>query len=162
MIRYTKTRKVKSPSRGTDFSAGIDFFVPDDFNTQILEPGSDILIPSGIIMEIPQHCMLIGVDKSGIASSYLAKVRCGMDAKRPDMNTSLVVGAKLIDADYSGEIHIHLINTGKNPVQIVPGMKVAQFVLVPVFYDDCIEVSKESLLFPAGRGAGGFSSTGLK
>lgn len=161
MIRYAKVRDVKDPQRGTQFSAGIDFFVPNDFNTQIVEGGSDILIPSGIIMEIPEHCMLIGVDKSGISSSYLAKIRCGMNAKCPDMNSPIIVGAKLIDADYSGEIHIHLINAGKNPITIIPGMKIAQFVLLPVFYDSCIEVSRDSLFFPKSRGSGGFSSTGI-
>ena len=53
MIRFIKIRDVKSPVRGTYYSAGIDFFVPNDFTEKTINPQEDILIPSGIIVEIP-------------------------------------------------------------------------------------------------------------
>lgn len=157
MIRFTKTRDVKTPQRGTSYSAGVDFFIPNDFPESIIMPGEDILIPSGIKAEIPEHCCLLGVDKSGIASSFTAKSKAGIkgDANR---DTSLIVGAKLIDADYHGEIHLHIINTGKHFTILKPGMKIAQFILLPVFYDTWVE--SNDLKVPDGRD-GGFSSTGV-
>ena len=160
MIRFAKVREVKSPSRGSMFSAGIDFFVPEDFVSKVVLPGEDILIPSGIKMEIPEHTMLMGVDKSGIASSAAAKERCGMREKSSLLSSTILVGAKLIDADYPGEIHIHLINVGKKPITIEAGQKVAQFVLMPVFYDSPVEVDESELRIPSTERAGGFGSTG--
>lgn len=160
MIRYVKVRPVKSPSRGTAFSAGIDFFVPNDFQESIVRPNEDILIPSGLIMEIPEHCALLGVDKSGIASSRVAKERCGMVEKNANLPSAVIVGAKLIDADYPGEIHIHLINVAQVPIVIQPGQKIAQFMLVPVFYDNPIEVSAEEMHIVGSERVGGFGSTG--
>ena len=79
-----------------------------------------------------------------------------------DIPSSVIVGAKLIDADYHGEIHIHLINTGKEPIIVKAGRKIAQFILVPVFYDIMQEVTKEELRNPQTERIGGFSSTGVK
>lgn len=159
MIRFIKTRDVKSPSRGTAYSAGVDFFIPNDFHEIVLIPGEDILIPSGIKAEIPEHCCLLGVDKSGIASSYSAKITAGINGGDKNKDTALIVGAKLIDADYSGEIHLHIINCGNQATILRPGMKIAQFVLLPVYYDTWIE--SDELRIPTGRN-GGFSSTGIK
>lgn len=142
------------------FSAGIDFFVPADFGSKVVLPGEDILIPSGIKMEIPEHTMLVGVDKSGIASSAAAKEQCGMHEKSSLLSSAIIVGAKLIDADYPGEIHLHLINVGKKPIIIEAGQKVAQFVLMPVFYDSPIEVEESELRVPSTERVGGFGSTG--
>lgn len=161
MIRFTKVRDVKSPERGTSFSAGIDFFVPNDYDEKIILPGEDILIPSGVRLEIPEHCALIGVDKSGISSSDIAKEYAGIKNKMNSIPTAVIVGAKLIDADYPGEVHIHLINVGKREMLIKPGMKVAQFMLVPIFYDRIIEVPVSELRIPGGERSGGFSSTGV-
>ena len=71
-MRFFKVRDVKSPERGTQYSAGIDFFVPNDFVTRTIIPGEDILIPSGIKVGLPPGTMLMGADKSGIASSKKA------------------------------------------------------------------------------------------
>lgn len=160
MIRYTKIRDVKAPQRGSTLSAGIDFFVPNDFISKEILPNEDILIPSGLKMEIPEHCALIGVDKSGIASSMIAKEKCGMKEKNPLLSSAIIVGAKLIDADYPGEIHIHLINVGKCSIRIEPGMKIAQFMLIPVFYDGLVEAMPEQMHIRLTERSGGFGSTG--
>ena len=47
-MKVAKVRDVKTPERGTDKSAGIDFFVPNDFIETVLPPQRDMLIPSGI------------------------------------------------------------------------------------------------------------------
>ena len=159
-VRFFKVRDVKSPERGTAFSAGIDFFVPNDFVTTPVWPGEDILIPSGIKVGLPKGTMLMAADKSGIASSRDAKALVGMAAKDALPASSVIIGAKIIDEDYPGEVHIHLINVGHEPVTVKAGQKVAQFIVVPVLYSAPVEVENENdLLIPQTERTGGFSST---
>jgi dUTP pyrophosphatase len=150
---FTKVRPVKSPTRGTAESAGIDFFVPDDFEPVEVLPGNSTLIPSGIKCAYPPGYALILFNKSGIATKYkLTSLAC------------------VCDSDYQGEIHISLINAGLDAVSITPGMKIAQFILVPVDLAVPREVETEEVLWnswesmgrggSSERGEGGFGSTG--
>lgn len=163
IMKIATVRNVKVPTRGTEKSAGLDFYVPNDFPLSIVHPSCDILIPSGIIANIPEGYMLMAADKSGIASSLSAKNYCGMQVKADAQDTSVIVGAKICDEDYQGEIHMHIINCGYKPFRITPGMKLVQFILVPILYAD-IEVVDKNDLFESTteRGSGGFSSTGIK
>jgi len=142
-MKIAKIKDVKTPSRGTPKSAGVDFYVPNDFITTTLFPGESIKIPSGIKVSIPEDYVMIAFNKSGIALSGLS------------------VGACVIDEDYQGEIHIHLINHTNHKVEITPGKKITQFILLPVLYNN-IEIVDEKDLFDKKtyRGDGGFGSTG--
>ena len=162
-MKIAKVRDVKTPERGTDKSAGIDFFVPNDFIEKILPPQRDMLIPSGIKAKIPEGYMLMGAEKSGVVTSRQAAVLAGRTPKPTAYSSIVILGAKIVDEDYQGEIHIHLVNVGNEYVTIKPGTKIAQFILVPVSYDD-IEVIPETELFSkeTNRGEGGFGSTGDK
>lgn len=147
-MKIAKIRNVKTPRRGTDGSAGIDFFVPDDYPNELCEikPLERFFIPSGIKANVPDGYALIAMNKSGVA-----------------LKKGLVVGACVVDSDYQGEIHLHLINTSDKPVRIQPGDKLTQFLLIPV--DHClVEVVNEGDLFEeeTTRGSGGFGSTGVK
>ena len=66
-MKISKVRNVKTPSRGTEKSAGIDFFVPDDFDKKLVFPEGSILIPSGIRADVPEGYALIVFNKSGVA-----------------------------------------------------------------------------------------------
>lgn len=160
-MKITKVRDVKTPERGTAKSAGIDFFVPNDFTTTLLSPQRDMLIPSGIKAQVPEGFMLMAAEKSGVVTSKRAAVEAGRTPKPTAYNSIVILGAKIVDEDYQGEIHIHLINVGKEYVTIKPGTKIAQFILVPVSYEN-IEVVPEDQLFSevSDRGDGGFGSTG--
>lgn len=159
-LKFTKVRDVKTPERGTKYSAGIDFFVPNDFKSVALLPSSDILIPSGIKAKIPHGFMLMCADKSGIAVSKSALQRANLPIKEGKNRPSIIVGAKIVDEDYQGEIHIHIINVGYNAVIIEPGMKIVQFILVPVNYCQLEEVEEDKLFSEqTERGDGGFGST---
>lgn len=147
-MKFIKTREVKTPAYGTIGSAGIDFFVPWDFPEQRLKSGDDVLIPSGIKARVPDGYALIAHNKSGIATK-----------KR------LQVGACVVDSDYQGEIHIHVYNTkNEGSVEIAPGMKLVQFLLIPIAHADLIEGSTLEEVFPteSERGDGGFGSTDAK
>lgn len=160
-MKFAKVRDVKSPVRGTAKSAGIDFFVPNDCMPFRLFPQCDILIPSGIKANIPENMMLMAAEKSGVVTSAEAVTRAGRTPKDSAYNSVIVIGAKIIDEDYQGEIHIHLVNVGREIVTINPGTKIAQFILVPVSYDELEEVSENELFTNSTeRGEGGFGSTG--
>lgn len=159
-MRYSKVREVRSPERGTSKSAGIDFFVPSDNINYVLFPGQDALIPSGIVAEIPEGYMLMGADKSGVVTSSAACLAAGREPKIDAFPSSVIIGTKIVDEDFQGEIHIHVINVGTSPITIIPGMKIAQFILVPVSYAGLEEVPREELFTEKSeRGDGCFGST---
>jgi dUTP pyrophosphatase len=143
-MKISKIREVKTPTRGTQESAGIDFFVPADFTEKKIFPGESVFIPSGIKVNVPKNHALIAFNKSGVA-----------------LKKNLAVGACVVDEDYQGEIHLHLYNFSEQTQTVSPGEKLVQMVLVPMFYDE-VEVVEESKLFKSTteRGEGGFGSTG--
>ena len=162
-MKILKVRNVKTPTRGTDKSAGIDFYVPEDFKSFSLLPFDDLLIPSGIKANIPEGYMLMASEKSGVTTTKDACKQAGREPKPEAFISPTVLGAKIVDEDYQGEIHIHIINVGCQSITIKPGMKIAQFILVPVLYDTIEEVTSEEELYngvETQRGKGGFGSTG--
>lgn len=163
-MKFCKVRDVKSPVRGTGKAAGIDFFIPNDFNDAMpyrLNPQCDALIPSGIKIEIPEGYMLMAADKSGVVTSYMAAFKAGRKPKKEAFSSPVIIGAKIVDEDYQGEIHIHLINTGCDAICLQSGMKIAQFILVPVSYEKLEEVPTSEIFSQTSkRGDGAFGSTG--
>ena len=169
-MKIAKTRYVKTPQRGTPLSAGIDFFVPlfdEEFVNDLciknnlrqtpeklleqrcfkLIPEQRVLIPAGIKVNFEgEPKMLVAFNKSGIATKK------GLD-----------VLACVVDQDYMGEIHISLVNTSGDDVNIMENEKIVQFILIPVFYDTVEEVDENELWkTETERGVGGFGSTNNK
>jgi len=154
MIKFLLTRNVKAPSRGTTGSAGIDFYVPNDWNNgevYVLQPHSDVLIPSGVKTKFSKGYALIAFNKSGVATKQ-----------------KLDVMSCVVDSDYSGEIHIHVVNTSNDLQFITPGNKLVQFLLVPVpnvkfeILNSEEEYNKLWEMDNSERGEGGFGSTGIE
>ena len=160
-MKIAKIRDVKTPERGTEKSAGIDFFVPNYFEPFTIRPGRDLLIPSGIKVAVPEGFMLMAAEKSGVVTSRNAAITAGRTPKPTAYDSIIILGAKIVDEDYQGEIHIHLVNVGDDAITVKPGTKIAQFILVPVSYEN-VEVVPENQLFSevSDRGDGGFGSTG--
>jgi dUTP pyrophosphatase len=146
-MKITKIRDVKTPTRGTPGSAGIDFYVPNSYPSDLrnIKPSEHYFIPSGIKANVPEGYAMIAMNKSGVA-----------------LKKGLLVGACVVDSDYQGEIHLHLINCGDTSVSIQPGEKLIQFLLLPVSHCDIEEVSADELYsIQTERGSGGFGSTGV-
>lgn len=170
---FTKTRNVKSPVRGHDTDAGIDFFIPEDISVKdfkekckvtgitpkyettpegyiskiVLNQGEAVLIPSGIRVVVPYGFMLQFNNKSGVSSKQ-----------------GLMVGASVVDVGYDDECHIHLVATYKKPVVISAGQKIVQGILTPVSFAmpeelSSSEVTEKNKIY-SDRGKGGFGSTG--
>jgi dUTP pyrophosphatase len=148
-MKILKVKDVKTPERGTAASAGLDFFVPFDFpGTHYLASNQSINIPSGIKAKVPKGYALIVMNKSGVA-----------------LKKGLQVGACVVDEDYQGEIHLHVVNIGSDVAEIKPGEKLVQMLLVPVLYEGIEIAMDESDLFgdeKTERGEGGFGSTGVE
>lgn len=152
---FVRVRDVKPPVRGTAESAGIDFFVPNDFQRRQLLPGESVLIPSGIKCAYPPGYAFVFFNKSGVATKRM-----------------LTALACVCDSDYHGELHISLCNVGINAQEIVPGEKIAQFLLLPIETFDPVEANGEDELWnrwsmmrggaSSERGEGGFGSTGTE
>lgn len=163
-MKIFKVRNVKTPNRGTKVAAGIDFFVPEKdsfyiknpstgelkgpFEQYTVFPQESILIPSGIKARVPEGFALVAFNKSGVSTKK-----------------NLIKGAEVVDEDYQGEIHIHIINSGSESQIIEAGDKLIQFSLIAQNYESIEEVESESSLFEqmeSDRGVGGFGSTGVK
>lgn len=108
----------------------------------ILPPGQSALVPTGICVAIPEGYEIQVRPRSGLALKHQITV----------LNTPGTV-----DADYRGEIKIILINHGKEPFIITPGMRIAQLILAPVLRANFILCSE---LTETERGKGGFGHTG--
>lgn len=160
-LKISKIRDVRTPEYGTPGSAGIDFFIPNDLEQNLyLAPQSDILIPSGIKVALPEDKMLVFKNKSGIATSYGAMMRAGKEPKPTQPLASLIIGACVIDSDYQGEVHIHIINTGNCEVRLLPGMKIAQAIVMDApQYSLCVVPEHELFDGVSARGDGAFGST---
>jgi dUTP pyrophosphatase len=144
-MKIKKVRDVKTPSRGTPDSAGIDFFLPKDYIQELktLRPGESVLIPSGIKANVPDGYGLVAMNKSGVATKQ-----------------GLIYGAQLVDPDYTGEIHIHVFNVSNQLQTIQPEQKIMQFVLIPINFEN-VELVDELPEKNTERGSGGFGSTGV-
>lgn len=144
LLKLSKVRDVKDPQRGTPGSAGIDLFIPNDYSGCLLPPQGSVLIPSGIKVKVPDGYALVAMNKSGVATKL-----------------GLVVGACVVDSDYQGEIHIHMINVSDRCVTLEPGQKIVQFLLLPVEHCGIQVVPLDELYDTQSvRGTGGFGSTG--
>ena len=129
------------PTYGTEASAGADLYACMQDKVEV-GPGQNVMIPTGIAMEIPK----------GYAGLVFA--RSSMGAKR-GLAPANKVG--VIDSDYRGEIRVVLHNHSGEPQSVEPGERVAQLLIVPVFTPGFQEAEK---LSDTSRGAGGFGSTG--
>lgn len=162
-MKVSIIRDVKTPTRGTPGSAGIDFYIPNSLkdigvsgNCEVrsfsgnpylaIAPHGDALIPSGVKVRVPEGFALIAFNKSGVAVKH-----------------GLSVGACVIDEDYQGEIHLHLTNRTQSEMRFNAGDKIIQFILLPYSKEGITVVPLEELYETTTiRGEGGFGSTGGK
>lgn len=108
----------------------------------VLESGASVLVPTGLRFAIPEGYEIQVRPRSGLALKNQITV----------LNTP-----GTIDADYRGEVGVILINHGKLPFIITPGMRIAQIVLARV--ERASFILGESLV-STSRGEGGFGHTG--
>jgi dUTP pyrophosphatase len=104
------------------------------------------LVPTGIVLDIPEGFEVQIRSKSGLA-----------------LNQGLMVlnSPGTIDQGYIGEIKIILFNTNNHSVIVERGMKVAQAVLANVVSGKYVTLNKIDNVNQKERGSNGFGSTGI-
>ncbi len=129
------------PCYMTPHAAGMDLYaeLTDDL---ILPPGSRVLVPTGIAIELPDGFEAQVRPRSGLA------LRHGI---------SLVNSPGTIDSDYRGEIGVIVINHGTEPFVLCRGERIAQLVFAAFARASLVEVAE---LEETVRGEGGFGHTG--
>ena len=143
IVRLPHSEGLELPAYETDQAAGMDLRAAVAANSpMILQPGRRCLVPTGLVMEIPNGFEGQIRPRSGLAFKH--GITC--------LNTPGTV-----DSDYRGEIMALLINHGDEPFAIERGMRIAQMVIAPVTQVTIIEADLAS---DTTRGSGGFGSTG--
>lgn len=129
------------PVYASSQAAGADLKAATQHNV-VIAPGSSALIPTGLKVEIPSGYEIQVRPRSGLALKHQITV----------LNTP-----GTIDADYRGEIGVILINHGKEPFVVTPGMRIGQAVVAKVYQ----AVFEQALVLETtARGEGGFGHSG--
>ncbi|MCP9229131.1 dUTP diphosphatase [Mesorhizobium sp. M0045] len=142
-VRLPHGEGLPLPAYESSGAAGMDLraAVPDDRPLLIL-PGKRALVPTGLVLEIPEGVEGQVRPRSGLAFKH------GLTC----LNTP-----GTIDSDYRGEVKVLLINLGDEDFAVTRGMRIAQIVFAPVTQ---ATVEERTLAGGTARGSGGFGSTG--
>jgi dUTP pyrophosphatase len=142
-VRLPHGEGLPLPAYESTGAAGMDLraAVPDDRPLLIL-PGKRALVPTGLILEIPEGMEGQVRPRSGLAFKHGLTV----------LNTP-----GTIDSDYRGEVKVLLINLGDEDFAVTRGMRIAQIVFAAVVQ---AAVEERTLAGGTARGSGGFGSTG--
>jgi dUTP pyrophosphatase len=144
VVRLSHAEGLALPAYETAGSAGMDLraAVPED-RPILLLPGKRALVPTGLVLEIPDGFEGQVRPRSGLALKH--GITC--------LNTPGTV-----DSDYRGELKVLLINHGDDdPFVVTRGMRIAQIVFAAVAR---MAVAEKPVVGGTARGSGGFGSTG--
>lgn len=131
------------PAYATPAAAGVDLVAAVADGAPLrLEPGARVLVPTGLVLELP----------AGFEGQV--RPRSGMALRH---GITVLNSPGTIDADYRGEIGVILVNLGDKAFEVARGDRIAQLVLARVAEVRFVEVSRLGL---SARGEGGFGSTG--
>jgi dUTP pyrophosphatase len=125
------------PERQTEDSAGYDICSYDDC---VIPGNSHRLIDTGLSFTVPEGTYGQLMPRSSLSCK------------------GLLVGAGVIDRDYTGHVKVLIHNLNSSDYEINAGDRVAQLILINISTPDVIEVES---LQKSVRGEGGFGSTGV-
>jgi len=129
---------------GTKKSAGLDLPYYDEEKEFIsIKPGERVALPTGVYCRFPE--------------GYYGLV----DTRSSTSKMKLVLGCRTLDEDYTGHIHVVLINCGHIPVTVKRGEFLAHMIISPYIQPSLNMVSSIEELGETERGANGFGSTGV-
>jgi dUTP pyrophosphatase len=129
------------PAYESEGAAGLDLRADVDEPVR-LGPGERALIPTGLVVELPDGYEAQIRPRSGLALRY---------------GVTLLNSPGTIDSDYRGEVRVLLVNLGSESFAIERGDRIAQMVVAPVAR---VRLSEADELSSTGRGDGGFGHTG--
>jgi dUTP pyrophosphatase len=129
------------PDYQTVLSAGMDLKANTD-EPIALKPMERWLFPTGIYIQLPEGYEAQIRPRSGLAAKY---------------GVTVTNAPGTVDADYTGEVKVSLINLSTNTVVIQPGERIAQMVVAKY---EKVTWNEVDVLDETDRGDGGFGSTG--
>ncbi len=109
---------------------------------ETLKPGGRALIPTGLVIALPEGFEAQVRPRSGLALKH---------------GVTVLNAPGTIDADYRGEVQVLLINLGDEPFAVRRGDRIAQLVVARV---ERAALRLSPSLDGTARGEGGFGSTG--
>ena len=125
------------PTCATSRSVGLDLYSP----TKVFIPAHDkVLVDVGVAIQIPMGYYGRIASRSGLAIHH-----------------HIHVGAGVVDPDYTGSIHVLLMNFSSQDHVMEKNHRIAQMILEKVAYPVICEVPQ---MLPTEHGAKGFGSTG--
>ncbi len=143
VVRLPHSYGLPLPAYESAGASGVDLraAVPEDRPLLVL-PGRRALVPTGLVLEIPDGFEGQVRPRSGLAFKH--GITC--------LNTP-----GTIDSDYRGEVKVLLVNLGDEDFTVTRGMRIAQVVFQATAR---VALEERSLAGITARGAGGFGSTG--
>lgn len=124
------------PKREHSTDAGADIRTPKAF---VIPAHCSKVVHTGVHIETPHDCVTMVKSKSGLC------IKSG------------IITTGVVDEGFDGEVVVKLFNLGPYEVPFCAGDKIAQLVIMPVFYPEFEQVDEIS----AGeRGSNGYGSTG--
>lgn len=141
--RLPHARDLPLPAYETAGAAGLDLRAALPDGPRQLEPGARLLVPTGLVLELPMGTEGQVRPRSGLALRH---------------GVTLLNTPGTIDADYRGEVGVILINHGQETFTVAHGDRIAQLVVATVLQADIVEAEE---LTGTARGSSGFGSTGV-
>ena len=142
VVRFKRVHPAaRLPQYAHPGDAGMDLCACEEVT---LAPGAYALVRTGLSVELPADAEAQVRPRSGLALKH---------------GVTLLNAPGTIDAGYRGEIGVVLINHGREPFHVTPGLRIAQMVIAPVVR---AEIAVAESLSATARGSGGFGSTGLQ
>lgn len=144
-VRPTEPFDIPERKHFDDSGYDLRASLPHGHGGVVIEPGQLAKIPTNVRLQIPSGYECQVRSRSGLAASH---------------GISVLNSPGTIDASYTGEIIVLLINHGASLFVVQPGMRIAQLVFAKV---ESVKFWRGEDPMPAtDRGAGGFGSTGVE
>lgn len=135
------SKEVTVPSYAHEDDAGMDIAAKEGGT---LKPGEYKLFKSGIRVAVPHGVVMDVRPRSGLAAKH---------------GVTVLNGPGTVDAGYTGDVGVILINLGTEDFVVEPGDRIAQLVFLPVLNAVLFEAKS---LNATDRGTNGMGSTGVK
>ena len=136
-------QEAKLPEYANKGDAGMDLFhASDNKEDVVIASGARGLLSTGLAMEIPEGCVGLVWDKSGIATK-----------------TGLQTIGGVIDSGYRGEIKVAVFNSSSSEIVIRGDQKIAQLLIQNIENPTIVET--DDIWEATERGVDGFGSTGV-
>jgi len=126
------------PTKGSRLAAGHDIYAIGEFT---IPAQGQVLVETGVAIGLLKGTYARIAPRSGLAS-----------------NKGIAINGGVIDADYTGEIRVIMVNHGKADCRIQEGDRIAQLIIEKINTSDIMEVDELEL---TERVDSGFGSTDM-